>query len=126
MKYAIKVYVAGAYSDSDVISVLRNIGRGEHYAVELFMKGFAPFTPWHDKDFVLRNWDKEQNVEMFYKYSMEWLRASDCVFIIPNIEGMRDYQESKGTLKEIEEAEKLGIPVFYKMDDILEYYKDKL
>jgi hypothetical protein len=126
MKYAIKVYVAGAYSDTNVIGVLRNIGRGEHYAAELFMKGFSPFTPWHDKDFVIKNWDKEQEVEMFYKYSMEWLRASDCVFIVPNAEGLRNWQDSGGTLKEIEEAEKLGIPVFYDLEALLDHYKDEL
>lgn len=126
MKYAIKVYVAGAYSDTNVISVLKNIGRGEHYASELFMKGFAPFTPWHDKDFVIKNWDKEQEVEMFYKYSMEWLRVSDCVFIVPNSEGLRNWEDSSGTLKEIEEAEKLGIPIFYDLETLINHYKDEL
>ena len=32
----IKVYVAGAYSDDNVLGVLRNIGRGEDIACQIF------------------------------------------------------------------------------------------
>ena len=125
MEKTIKVYVAGAYSDNNVMGVLRNIGRGEYYAAELFMKGFAPFTPWHDKSFVFQNWDKELTVPMFYNYSMEWLKVSDCVFIVPNHEFTKDWQESIGTIAEIEQAEKLGIPVFYSIEDLYKFYEIK-
>lgn len=116
----IKVYVAGAYSDNNVLGVLKNIGRGQHYAAKLFMDGFAPFTPWHDKEFVIENWDKEFTVKQFYDYSMEWLYASDCVFVLPNHEGLRDWQQSSGTLKEIAEAENMGIPVYYSYEELLQ------
>ena len=118
-----KIYVAGAYSDDNVLGVLKNIGRGEEYAAKLFQHGFAPFTLWHDKDFVLRNWRLDFTVKMFYDYSMEWLRCSDAVFIVPNCHGLKTWASSKGTWAEIEEAESNGIPVFYEMHDLLEYYK---
>lgn len=117
-----KIYVAGAYSDDNVLGVLRNIGRGEQIASALFLMGYAPFTPWHDKSFVTDNWDKEFTVSMFYQYSMEWLRVSDAVFVVPNIHGLKDWQDSKGTLAEIEEAEKLDIPVFYKINDLDKHF----
>jgi len=117
----IKVYVAGAYSDNNVLGVLKNIGRGEYWASELFMKGFAPFTPWHDKTFVIQNWDKDFTVNQFYDYSMEWLRVSDVVFIIPNANGLRDWELSSGTLKEIEEANVLNIPVCYNLYELLKF-----
>jgi len=116
-----RVYVAGAYSDNNVLGVLKNIGRGEYYASQLFMEGFAPFTPWHDKTFVTDNWDKEFTVPMFYNYSMEWLKVSDAVFVIPNHEGLKNWQESKGTLAEIEEANRLNIPVFYNIKELIEW-----
>ena len=118
-----KIYVAGAYSDDNVLGVLKNIGRGEEYAALLFQHGFAPFTPWHDKDFVVKNWRKDFTVKMFYDYSMEWLKCSDAVFIVPNCNELRNWQDSKGTLAEIAEAEKLHIPVFYEMHDLLKYFK---
>ena len=116
-----KVYVAGAYSDDNVLGVLKNIGRGQEWASQLFMLGFAPFTPWHDKTFVIDNWDEDFTVPMFYNYSMEWLRSSDAVFIVPNSVGLKNWQDSKGTLAEIAEAEKMGIPVFYELDDLLKW-----
>jgi len=105
-----RVYLAGKYSDNNVLDVLRNIGRGEYYAGKLFMAGFAPFCPWHDKDYVLRNFDQEFTVPMFYDYSMAWLEVSDCVVVLSG------YETSKGTLAEIKRAEELGIPVHYDID----------
>lgn len=109
-----KVYVAGAYSAGNVIDVLKNIGRGEGWGARLFALGFAPFVPWHDKDFILRVPDADFTVEQFYQYSLEWLRVSDCVFVIPG------WENSAGTLKEIKEAEGCGIPVYYDLNDLIE------
>lgn len=117
----IKVYVAGAYSDDNVLGVLKNIGRGEYWASELFQKGFAPFTPWHDKQFVISNWNDKFTVPMFYNYSMEWLKVSDCVFIVPNVKGMKNWEDSKGTLEEINVASENNIPVFYNIEDLLKF-----
>jgi hypothetical protein len=117
-----KVYVAGAYSDDNVLGVLRNIGRGEDISCQLFDLGYAPFTPWFDKEFVIRNWAHSFTVDSFYKYSIEWLKASDCVLVVPNVPGLKIWQESKGTLKEIEIAEEYHIPVFYSITDLVNYY----
>ena len=120
----IKVYVAGAYSGNNVFDVLKNIGRGEYIASELFQFGYAPFTPWHDKNFVFQNFHLDFKVERFYNYSMEWLKICDAVLIVPNFSGLIDWQDSKGTLAEIAEAEKLGIPVFYTIDDLDRWRKE--
>jgi len=101
-----RVYVAGSYSADNVLDVLRNIGRGEEVCAKLFLLGFAPFCPWHDKDFVLRRPDETFTVPMFYDYSMAWLEVSDAVFILPNSEN------SKGTQNEIARAKELKIPIF--------------
>ena len=108
----IKVYVAGAYSADNIINCLKNIGRGEHYSAELFMRGYAPFCPWHDADYVIKNWDKDFTVRQFYDYSMAWLDVSDVVYLVPG------WENSKGTLAEIERAKQLNIPVvksFYEL-----------
>ena len=117
----IKVYVAGPYSDDNVMGVLKNIGRGEEYAAKLFQMGFAPFTPWHDRDFVIQNWREEFDVEKFYEYSMEWLKVSDVMFVVPDYEGLKNSIQSKGTVKEIEMAKKLNIPVFDSIFNIGQY-----
>jgi len=118
-----KIYIAGAYSDDNVLGVLKNIGRGEEYAAKLFMHGFAPFTPWHDKDFVVKHWRDNFTVPMFYDYSIEWLLCSDAVFIVPDCHGLKNWEDSRGTLEEIRIAKENNIPVFYEMHDLLEHYK---
>jgi len=116
-----KVYVAGAYSDDNVLGVLRNIGRGQSTACDVFELGMAPFTPWHDKTFVIDNWWKTFTVDQFYNYSMEWLKASDAVLVVENHEGMKNWQDSKGTLAEIEVARENNIPVFFDILDLINW-----
>jgi len=116
-----RIYVAGAYSDDNVLGVLKNIGRGQHWAAMLFKKGFAPFTPWHDKEFVIHFYDSEFTVQEFYDYSIAWLEVSDAVFIVPNATGLKRWQDSAGTLKEIEIAEKLNIPIYYSLPELLKH-----
>lgn len=111
-----RVYVAGAYSGTNVIEILQNIGRGEWYAAQIFKLGYAPFAPWHDKDFVIKLWDQELNVEMFYKYSLTWLEVSDIMFLVPG------WEKSKGTLEEIKIADKLNIKIISDIGELNEVY----
>lgn len=115
----IRVYVMGAYSANNVIDVLRNIGKGETYCAELFLEGFAPFCPWHDKDYVIKNWDKKLTKQLFYDFSMSWLEVSDCGFLIP------DWVNSEGTLNEIKKCIELDIPIFNNKKNLLKYKKLK-
>ncbi len=108
-----RVYVAGAYSADNVVDVLKNIGRGETYAAKIFLMGFAPFCPWHDKDYVIKNWNQEFTVKMFYEYSLAWLEVSDVLFLVPG------YENSKGTIAEIEKATVLRIPIVHSFDELI-------
>ena len=113
-----RVYVAGAYSANNVIDVLQNIGRGEYYAAQLFKAGFAPFTPWHDKEFAIVLWDHSFTVKQFYDYSIAWLEVSDAMFLVPG------WEKSAGTIAEIKIAEKMGIPIFKTIDEMVEMSDD--
>ena len=105
-KKRIRLYVAGQYSADNVIDVLKNIGKGRKACAELFQLGFSPFCPWHDAAFIIDNPDAFFTVEQFYRYSIEWLKVSDAVLLLPG------WKLSKGTLAEIKIAEELGIPIF--------------
>jgi hypothetical protein len=117
-----KIYVAGAYSDTSVDRVLRNIGRGEHCALQLFKAGFAPFVPWFDKEFVIRDFETEFKLQDFYDYSIEWLKVSDAVFLIPNIKGLKDWQDSFGVKEELKVANDNGIPVFTDLNEMKAFF----
>jgi hypothetical protein len=118
----IKVYIAGAYNDDNVLSVLKNIGRGEEEAAKLFMMGYAVFCPWFDKSFVIRHPEHKFDVKQFKDYSLEWLRVSDVVYIVPNMNGLKSWKDSRGTLDEIEEANKCKIPVVFSVEELVKIF----
>jgi hypothetical protein len=105
-----RVYVAGKYSDDNIIGCLNNIHDGIKASVEVLKLGHSPFCPFLDYQFQL--FDKTLTVEDYYKYSMAWLEVSDCVLVLPNSEN------SKGTQAEIERAIELGIPVVYEIGKV--------
>jgi hypothetical protein len=108
-----RVYVAGAYSAGDVIKVLDNIREGLRWATKVFLMGYAPFAPWLDFHFQLMLREGENlTVNNYYEYSLAWLRAADIVFVIPN------WENSRGTIREIDEAMRLDIPVVYDINEL--------
>lgn len=107
-----RIYIAGAYSANNVITVLDNIRIGIRASTELFLKGYSPFCPWLDFHFQLMLREGETlSVEDYYRYSIDWLEVSGAIYVLPNSEN------SKGTQKEIKSAVDLNIPVFYSMDE---------
>lgn len=108
-----RIYVAGAYSADNVITVLDNMRKGMRKSVEVLLKGFSPFCPWIDYHFQLMLRDNENlSVKNYYDYSMSWLEVSDAVLLLPNSEN------SKGTQEELKRAIELGIPIYNSLDDI--------
>lgn len=108
-----RVYIAGAYSADNVITILDNMREGMRMATRVLLAGFAPFCPWLDYQFqlMLRNYER-LSVEDYYEYSLAWLDASDVMFVLPNSEN------SKGTKKEIEYAVENNIPIVYCLEEL--------
>jgi hypothetical protein len=110
-----RVYVAGSYNGPDVITVLNNMRIGMRAGVEVLRAGFSPWVPWFDYHFQLMLRPGETlTIQDYYNYSIAWLRVSDAVYVC-------NYREdSKGTKAEIEEAQRLGIPVYYTLQDLID------
>ena len=111
----LKIYCAGKYSANNVIDVARNIGRGRKVVAELFELGFAAYSPWADFAFIVDNPEGNYTKQMFYDASLEWLEVSDAVYVIS---GKGD---GGGVDAEIKTAEELGIPVFYRYDELFDW-----
>ncbi|MBM3709886.1 MAG: DUF4406 domain-containing protein [Actinobacteria bacterium] len=108
-----RVFIAGKYSDDNIIDVLNNIRTGIRAAVELMLLGYAPFCPFLDYQFQFMLRENENlKVEDYYNYSLTWLEISDIVYILPNSEN------STGTQKEIKRAKELNIPIIYRLDEL--------
>ncbi len=116
-----RVYVAGAYSADKVLDVFRNMNRGIRLSTQVFLMGYAPFSPWLDYHFALSarlDLDEDISLEHYYDYSMAWLEASDAVIVV-----LENHKQSRGTQHEIARAEELGIPVFFSLTTMDEYLK---
>lgn len=113
MQRQTRVYVAGAYSADNVIAVLENMRVGLRASKEVLLAGFAPFAPWLDYHFSLMLEDGESlTVEDYYRYSLAWLEASDCMVIVSG------FGTSKGVLAEKIFAEEHGIPVYDSLEEL--------
>lgn len=67
---------------------------------------------------------KPRSYEDWIDFDLVWIEVCDCFLrIIPIIDGKELL--SKGADMEEEEAKKLGIPIFYSVKDLIEYYKNK-
>lgn len=113
----LRVYVAGAYSADNVITILDNMRKGLRVSTEVMLMGFAPFSPWLDYQFqlMLREGEKLE-VKDYYEYSLAWLEASDVVLLLPNSE------HSKGTQGELKRAEELKIPIVNNIKQLTDIY----
>ena len=110
-----RVYVAGAYSANNVLTLLNNIRKGIRWSLKVFLRGYAPFSPWLDFQFHLLLREEEHEdlaVQDYYDYSMAFLDVCEVVFVTPG------WEESKGTIAEIKRAEELGIPVIYDIEEL--------
>lgn len=113
-----RVYVAGAYSGPDVITILNNMRKGMRLATEVMLAGYAPFAPWFDFHFQLMIRENESiTLQQYYAYSLAWLEVSDCLLLVPG------WENSKGTIKEIARAKELGLPVYESMKELQENEK---
>ena len=109
-----RIYIAGAYSADNVITLLDNIRRGIRAGAELLIAGYAPFCPHMDHQLALQLREGEiLTVEDYRQYSMAWLEASDAVLVLPGSEA------SKGTQAEIKRAYELNMPVYYRKEDLI-------
>ena len=109
-----RVYIAGAYSAPDVLTVIDNMRRGLRLAAEVQTAGFAAYVPWED---ILRHLISDGfSIETCYAASMAWLEVSDAVVVQPE-----RVEESVGTQAELARAETLGIPVFWSVDELVEW-----
>jgi len=109
-----RVYVAGALN-ADAVGYIRNLRRMLKHAILIRKSGYAVFVPGLDILMLLLSDTITYNFVFFNSYS--WIRVSDAVYVVPKS------SKSKGTQREIRLAKKLGIPIFYKIEDMNEYFE---
>lgn len=118
-----RIYCAGAItpykSEHPVFGFLGNIARGVRASLVLLLKGYAPFCPFLDFQYWFYLREGENITEKMIKdLSMAWLEVSDAVLVLPK------YRKSAGTKAEIERARELHIPVFFSVEDLIDWEEE--
>ena len=109
-----RVYIAGALNDMSV-GYIRNMHRMIVFANIVRGRGFAVYVPCVDilQGLVAGDW----RYNKYFDNSYSWLQVADAVFVVPKSE------KSKGTMREVEKAKSMGIPVFYKINKLVKHFK---
>lgn len=99
-----RIYLAGKYSANNILGVLDNIKTGNRVAAKFIKQGYAVFSPFLDYQF---HFFENLSIQDYYDYSIAFLAVCDEMWVLP------DWENSKGTIKEIELALELNIPIKY-------------
>jgi nucleoside 2-deoxyribosyltransferase len=101
------IYVAGPFRGKNAWEVEENIRRAERAGFSLAERGFMPLIPHCNTRFF----NGTLTDEFWLEGTLELLKRCDAVFLVDG------WSNSQGTQKEVEEAKKLGIPVYYETTD---------
>lgn len=99
------VYVAGPYRAPDYLGIDENIMQARKACAELATSGVGFLSP-HQNSAHFEAITPEIPDTFWIDMTLEMLRRADAVYLLPGWEG------SKGTLGEVKEAERLGLPIF--------------
>lgn len=81
--------------------------------VDILMdEGFAPFAPLYSH---FQHMAHPRVYTDWIEVDKEWVGVCDCVLRLPG--------KSSGADGEIKHADELKIPVFYSLEELIEYYK---
>ena len=102
------IFVAGAYHAPTYLQIDRRIHLAERYAVALWKAGYGAFCPHLNTAHFEA---KAPSVpESRYKvFDRRMLSCCDAVLALPN------WKSSQGATEEIEQAQELGIPVYFSL-----------
>ena len=103
-----RIYIGGKLS-ADAVDYIKNLHILCEWAEKIRRIGYSVFVPGLDflMGFKFGNWDYDD----YIRNSLEWLKVSDALFIVP------DSLQSKGVQIEIEVAKGNNIPIYYADED---------
>lgn len=111
----LKVYIAGKLRDT-VPDYIANLGRMIEHSIKVRQRGYAVFVPGLDVLLGIKS-KRKITYRQYFENSFAFLEACDAVYVVPKSEN------SEGVKREIKHAKKLGIPVFYNIDDMCQYFE---
>ena len=116
------IYVSGKFSDDNKARMYENIKLAYKTTTELIKSGFSVVCPHTmgvlpDKD-ELFIYDSEIDYNTWLDNYVEIMKRCDGVLMLPN------WTDSFGARYERDVALMYGIPVFYSIEEILDYFQE--
>ena len=108
-----RIYVAGPYQSDNFSEILNNIRQGISSCASLIANGYSAFCPWLDYQYGLSKVGPFLKVADYQENSQAWLEVADAVLVLPG------WENSEGTKTELKRAERLKIPVYYTLHDLV-------
>lgn len=96
------IYIAGPYRGPNAWVVEQNIRAAEEVAAKVWAMGHVALCPHANS----RHMEGVASDDHFLAGTLELLRRCDAVVLVPN------WRDSAGARAEVEEADRLGLPVF--------------
>lgn len=109
----------GRFGMSPVFEYLRNLWQFISTEAVLTDQGIAVINPASDVLAVLVCPSCLSESQVKYS-SIVKLRHCDCVMALPG------WENSKGSLVEIEQAKSLGLPIFYSVEEVIKFSRERI
>jgi hypothetical protein len=105
------VYICGPFRAPTTWEVEKNVRNAEEKALEVAQAGYMPLCPHTNT----RYFDGLLNDKFWLDGTLELLRRCDAVVLV------RGWKDSHGARAEMEEAQRLSIPIYEYIADLLRY-----
>jgi len=115
-----RIFLAGPYSDNNIIGILANIRQGIEVAGLLMAKGYSVFCPFLDAQISLTQFGALLSEQDYKENSLAWVEVADAVLCLSG------WELSKGTLAERGIAEQNNIPIFISVESLEEWANNGL
>lgn len=109
------IYISGPYRGKDEADIHLNISLAESIARRLETHGFGFVCPHANSAlFTQGNYYAEsRDAELWINTDLKILEACDAILMVG------DWENSEGSKREKVHAEKIGLPIFYDIEDII-------
>lgn len=108
-----RVYIAGPYTAKTKEERDQNVRLAEEVGKRVASAGYIPFIPHkmtHGWDEDPRFGEGEEARKFFMNICLAWLGLCDAILVLPG------YENSRGTLEEINYAKAHGIKILYSLE----------